>query len=80
LRCSPFYRPGALRCVLRLLLTKGEESPISGMRAAALHHTKIVRELVVLWAAVSSAAGLVLGRSPTETSRVEVMSEMVAKF
>jgi hypothetical protein len=35
------------------------------MRVAALHHTKMVGELATLRAVVSSAAELVLGRSPT---------------
>jgi hypothetical protein len=50
------------------------------MRAAALHYTRVVRELTTLWAAVSPAADLVLGCSPGETSRVEVMNELTAKF
>jgi hypothetical protein len=50
------------------------------MWVAALCHTKMVEELAVLWAAVSSTAELVLGCSPNETSLVEVMNELVAKF
>jgi hypothetical protein len=38
------------------------------MRAASLHHTKMVGELTALRVAVSSAVELVLGRSPSETS------------
>jgi hypothetical protein len=51
-----------------------------GIWAAVLHHTKMVGGLATLRAAVSSATGSVLGRSPAETSRVEVMEELVAKF
>jgi hypothetical protein len=51
-----------------------------GMRAAAFHHTKRVGELAAPLAAVSSVAGSMLGCSPTETSRVEVMDELVAEF
>jgi hypothetical protein len=50
------------------------------MRAAALCHTKMIRELATLWAAVSSVMELVLGQLPNESSRVEVMNELVAKF
>jgi hypothetical protein len=51
-----------------------------GMRAAALHHTKMVGELATLRAVVSSVVELVLGHSPDEAFRVEVMGELVAKF
>jgi hypothetical protein len=50
------------------------------MQVATLRHTEVVRELTALWAAVSSAAELVLGRSPGETSQVEVVSELTTKF
>jgi hypothetical protein len=40
----------------------------------------MVRELTAREASVSSASELVLGCSPNETSRVEVMNELVAKF
>jgi hypothetical protein len=50
------------------------------MWVTALYHTKMVEELAVLWAAVSSTAELVLRCSPNETSLVEVMNELVAKF
>jgi hypothetical protein len=44
-------------------------SPLPGrMRAAALHHTKVVEELIALQEAMSSATELVLGCSPSETS------------
>jgi L-alanine-DL-glutamate epimerase-like enolase superfamily enzyme len=48
------------------------------MLAAALHHAGVVGEFTALWEAMSSAAGLVLGRLPGETSRVEVMNELTA--
>jgi hypothetical protein len=50
------------------------------MQAPALHHTEMVRELTTLLMAVSSTVELVMGRSPGETSRVEVENELVAKF
>jgi hypothetical protein len=50
------------------------------MRAASLHHTKMAGELTALRAAVSSAVELVLGRSPSETSWVEFINKLVAKF
>jgi hypothetical protein len=51
-----------------------------GMHIAALRHTKMVRELTVLRAAVSSAVEITLGCSPNQTFRVEVVGELVAKF
>jgi hypothetical protein len=51
-----------------------------GMRIAALYHTVMARELVVLRAAVSSVVELALGCSLDETFRVEVVGELVAKF
>jgi hypothetical protein len=40
----------------------------------------MARELAVLWAVVTSAAELVLGRSPDETFWLEIANEMVAQF
>jgi hypothetical protein len=50
------------------------------MRLAALRHTEVAGELAAFWAAVSSAAVSVLGRSPGNTSRVEVVGELVTEF
>jgi hypothetical protein len=50
------------------------------MQASALHHTGVVGELAVLRVAMSSTVELVLGRSPGETSRVEVVSKLTTKF
>jgi hypothetical protein len=50
------------------------------MQASALHHTGVVGELTVLRVAMSSTVELVLGRSPGQTSRVEVVSKLTAKF
>jgi hypothetical protein len=50
------------------------------MWAAALRHARLVGELTTLWAAVSSAVELVLGRSSGETCWVEVMNELTANF
>jgi hypothetical protein len=44
------------------------------------HHAGVVKELTVLWVDMSSAVELVLGRSPGDASRVEVMNELTAKF
>jgi hypothetical protein len=44
------------------------------------HHVVVVKELTVLWMAVSSTVELVLGRPPGEASRLEVMNELTAKF
>jgi hypothetical protein len=38
------------------------------MQVTALYHTKMVRVLAALWAAVSSTVELVLERSPNVTS------------
>jgi hypothetical protein len=40
----------------------------------------MVRELVVIWVAMSSTAKFMLGRSPNETFQVEVVDELVAEF
>jgi hypothetical protein len=53
---------------------------LARMWAATLCHTEMARELTALWEAVSSAMELVLGRSPNETSRVEVTNKLVANF
>jgi hypothetical protein len=51
-----------------------------GMRLAALRHTEMAGELAVLWAAVSSATESVLGRSPNNTFRLEVVGELAIEF
>jgi hypothetical protein len=51
-----------------------------GMRAAALRRTKRAGELAALRAVVSSAVEWVLGHSPDETLRVEVVGDLVAEF
>jgi hypothetical protein len=51
-----------------------------GMRIAALHHTKMVKELTVLEKVVSAAVEFMLGRSPYETFQVEVVDELVPEF
>jgi hypothetical protein len=56
-------------------------SPLSvRMWVAALLHAGVVGELTVLRAIVSTVVELVLGHSPDETSRMEVMNEPTAKF
>jgi hypothetical protein len=51
-----------------------------GMRLAALRHTEMAGELAVLWAAVSSTTESVLGRSPNNTFRLEVVGELAVEF
>jgi hypothetical protein len=51
-----------------------------GLRLAALHHTEVARELAVFWAAVSSTGESVLGRSPSNNARAEVVGELVIEF
>jgi hypothetical protein len=65
---------------LKNLVSQGYITAAEGMWIAALHHTKMVEELAVLWAAVSSTVELALGRSPVETFRVEVVGELVDEF
>jgi hypothetical protein len=50
------------------------------MQITALHHTEMVGELATLWAVVSSAMELALGRSLDKTFQVEVVDELVAEF
>jgi hypothetical protein len=50
------------------------------MRLAALHHTDRAGELAAFQAAVSSATELVLGRSPNNTTRAEVVGELATGF
>jgi hypothetical protein len=50
------------------------------MQIAALHHTEMAREIVMLRTAVCSAMEFVLGRSPDETFWVEVVDEPIAMF
>jgi hypothetical protein len=57
----------------------GDEPLPTRMWAAALHHARVVRELT-MQEAVSSTVKLVLGRLHGETTRVEVMNELTAKF
>jgi hypothetical protein len=51
-----------------------------GMRLAALRHIGMAGELAALWATVPSTAESVIRRSPNDTFRVEVVSELVAEF
>jgi hypothetical protein len=53
---------------------------LARMQFTTLRDTEMAGELTVLRAAVSSTVDLVLGRSPGETSQVEVVNELVAKF
>jgi hypothetical protein len=51
-----------------------------GMWIATLHHTKMAGELAMLQAAVSSTMEPMLGCSPDETFRMEVVDKLVAEF
>jgi hypothetical protein len=56
-------------------------NPLSeGMRVATFLHTEMARELAMLRTTVSSAVESMLGRSPGETFRVEVVGEQVDEF
>jgi uncharacterized membrane protein YczE len=50
------------------------------MRLVVLHHTEMAGKLVVLQAAMSFAAESVLGRSPNDTFRVEIVGELAIEF
>jgi hypothetical protein len=51
-----------------------------GMRLAALRHTDMAGELATFWVAVSTAAELVLGHSPSKTAHPEVVCELATEF
>jgi hypothetical protein len=71
---------GTELCLTIIGLTQ-VKSPMSvRMRVTALHLIGEVGGVTMLQAVVSSAAELVLGRSPDKTSRVEVMNELTANF
>jgi hypothetical protein len=50
------------------------------MRLAALRHIAMAKELTVLQAVVSTAMESVIGRSPSDTFRVEIVGEMATEF
>jgi putative ubiquitin-RnfH superfamily antitoxin RatB of RatAB toxin-antitoxin module len=50
------------------------------MRASAICHIEMAGELATLRMAVFSVTESVLGRSPSDTFRVEVVGELVIKF
>jgi hypothetical protein len=50
------------------------------MWLVALHHTEMVGELAALRATVSTATESVLGRSPSDTFHIEVVSELSVEF
>jgi hypothetical protein len=60
--------------------TTGEESPIEGDADHCPPPYRDGWELATLWAVVSSAMELALGRSPDKTFQVEVVDELVAEF
>jgi hypothetical protein len=71
---------GAKLC-LTIIRPSQVKSPLFvRMRAAALCHAGAIGELTALRAAGFSTAELVLGCLPDETSQVEVMNELTAKF
>jgi hypothetical protein len=51
-----------------------------GMRLATLRQTEMAGELTVFRVVVSSVVELVLGRSPCDTARAEVVDELVAEL
>jgi hypothetical protein len=80
-RSSPFCRPQGFE------LCHHHRSPLwvrhhlsEVMRLVDLRHTKMVRELTMLRAAVSLAVESVLGCTPGDTFRMEVVGELAAKF
>jgi hypothetical protein len=51
-----------------------------GMWLAALRHTEMARELTTFRAVVSSVVESLLGHSPSNTARAEVVGNLVAEF
>jgi hypothetical protein len=47
---------------------------------AAVHHTEVVMQLSMLWAALSLADQSILGRLPVDAPQAGVVGEMVARF
>jgi hypothetical protein len=77
---SPFCMPVALSCLIIVGLLRVRSHLSERMRVAALCHTKIVGDLVVLQVAVTSTTESVLVRSPYETFWVEAVGELFAEF
>jgi hypothetical protein len=50
------------------------------MWLVALCHTEVARELTAFWVAMSSVMESVLGRWPGDTSRMEVVGDLVTQF
>jgi hypothetical protein len=59
---------------------EGEKSPARGDADHCPLHTELAEELAMLGVAVSSVIEFVLGCSPNEAFRVQVVDELVAKF
>jgi hypothetical protein len=51
-----------------------------GMQHATLRHTEMVEQFVTFQALLTSAAESMLGCSPSDTSCVELVGELVTKF
>jgi hypothetical protein len=74
-------RAWGVELCLTIIGSSQVKSPLPAkMRATTLRHAVVVRELTALWVALSSVAEHMLERSPDETSRVEVMNKLAAKF
>jgi hypothetical protein len=71
---------GAELCLTIVSLSTVKSPLMARMRVTTLHRARVVEELTVIRATVSSAVELVLGCSPGEASRVEVMNELTTKF
>jgi hypothetical protein len=71
---------GAKLCFIIIAPTQVRIPLSARLRATALCHTKMVGDLTPFRAVVSSTVELVLGRLLGETSRVEVVNELVTKF
>jgi hypothetical protein len=74
---SPLWAWGSKLCLAIIGPPWVRNCLLEGMQAAALRRTEVVRDLAMLQAVVSSSVELVLGRTPDETFRVEVMDELV---
>jgi hypothetical protein len=71
---------GAEFCITNVGPSQVRSHLSTRMRAATLHHAGMAEELTVLWTIVSSTTKLLLRHSPDDTSWVELMNELTAKF
>jgi hypothetical protein len=77
---SLLWARGAKLCLTIIGPSRARNNMLERMQASAIRHIEMAGELATLQTAVSSAAESVLGRSPSDTFRVEVVGELVIEF